>query len=99
MKCDAVFEGGGVKGIAFIGGIQETERRGYKFNQLAGTSAGAITASLLASGYTGDELEEMICELDILDLLDLGWIGKIPYVGKGLNFSIKKGNSKLWRSI
>jgi hypothetical protein len=35
VKCDAVFEGGGVKGIAFVGAIQETEKRGYSFNQLA----------------------------------------------------------------
>lgn len=91
MKCDAVFEGGGVKGIAFVGAIQETENRGYSFHQLAGTSAGAITASLLAAGYTGKELEEAMYELSLLDLLDLGWIGHIPYVGKGLNVWIKKG--------
>jgi NTE family protein len=91
VKCDAVFEGGGVKGIAFVGAIQETEKRGYSFNQLAGTSAGAITASLLAAGYNGKELEDAILELCLLDLLDVGWTGTIPYVGKGINIIIKKG--------
>jgi hypothetical protein len=48
----AVFEGGGVKGIAHVGALarfhEETE---LKFKGYAGTSAGAIVAALAAVGY------------------------------------------------
>ena len=56
-EADAVFEGGGVKGIAFAGAIQAAEEAGVKeWKNIAGTSAGAITAALLAVGYTAAEI-------------------------------------------
>jgi predicted acylesterase/phospholipase RssA len=51
MQYDLVFEGGGAKGMVFVGGLQEFEAAGHTHNRLLGTSAGAITASLLAAGY------------------------------------------------
>jgi len=50
QKADAVFEIGGVKGIGLVGAVYEVEKAGYEFENLAGTSAGAIVASLLADG-------------------------------------------------
>lgn len=50
LKADAVFEGGGVKGIGLVGAAYEIEKAEYEFENLAGTSAGAIVASLLAAG-------------------------------------------------
>jgi NTE family protein len=91
MICDAVFEGGGVKGVAFIGAIQEAEARGYIFNKIAGTSAGAIIASLLAVGYSGKEIEEMVCELQFDSFLKTNWIGRIPFLGKGINIWFHSG--------
>jgi len=49
MKIDAVFEGGGVKAIGLVGAVAVTEEKGYQFENLAGTSAGAIVASLIAA--------------------------------------------------
>jgi NTE family protein len=91
LKCDAVFEGGGVKGIAFIGAIQETERRGYTFHRIAGTSAGSLIGSLLAAGYTGDELEEILTHTDFIKFMDQNWICKFPLIGRGLNIMIRNG--------
>ena len=54
--CDAVFEGGGVRGIGYVGAIAHFEKMGYQFRNIAGASAGAIVASLLAAGYTADEM-------------------------------------------
>jgi NTE family protein len=51
MQYDLVFEGGGAKGAAFVGAIQEFERRGHTARRYIGTSAGAITATLMAAGY------------------------------------------------
>lgn len=92
MKCDAVFEGGGVKGIAFVGAIQETERRGYTFHHIAGTSAGSIIGSLLAAGYTGKEMEHLLFQTDFLSFMDQSWISRrIPLIGRGLNLLIRNG--------
>jgi predicted acylesterase/phospholipase RssA len=57
MKCDLVFEGGGAKGMVFVGACEEFFRRGHSFDRLLGTPAGAITATLLAVGYTPEEIE------------------------------------------
>lgn len=51
-----VMKGGGVKGLALVGALKELEKY-FTFDSFAGTSAGAIAATLLASGYTPTELE------------------------------------------
>ena len=56
MQYDLVFEGGGAKGAVFVGAIQEFERRGHTARRYLGTSAGAITATLMAAGYTSAEM-------------------------------------------
>ena len=47
MKADLVLEGGGVKGIGLVGALSVLEQSGYTFERVAGTSAGAIVASLV----------------------------------------------------
>lgn len=59
-RVDAVFEGGGVKGIGLVGAAAVVEENGYTWDNLAGTSTGAIVASLLAAGYTAAELKDII---------------------------------------
>ena len=56
MQFDLIFEGGGAKGIVFVGALQEFEARGHTARRFVGTSAGAITATLMAAGYTSDEM-------------------------------------------
>lgn len=57
-----VFEGGGVKGIAYGGALQELDTRGIlsDIRQVAGTSAGAITAALLAVGLDTSAITVLI---------------------------------------
>lgn len=62
MKYDLVLEGSGAKGLAFFGATQEFEARGHTHDRLLGTSAGAIIATLLAAGYTSDEMSEAVAE-------------------------------------
>ncbi|MFU0825060.1 patatin-like phospholipase family protein [Clostridium sp.] len=76
MKIDAVFEGGGVKGIALVGAVCCLENRGYKFENLAGTSAGAIVAALLAAGYTGEELKDIILQVNYTKFLEKSILDK-----------------------
>ncbi|ARK31413.1 patatin-like phospholipase family protein [Halalkalibacter krulwichiae] len=70
MMIDGVFAGGGVKAFAFVGALQEMEERGYTFDRLAGTSAGAIVAALIKVGYTSDELFTLLDELELESFKD-----------------------------
>jgi NTE family protein len=56
MDIFGVFEGGGAKGLAHVGALRAVEERGFRFCAVAGTSIGAIIASLIAAGYRSDEL-------------------------------------------
>jgi predicted acylesterase/phospholipase RssA len=51
-----IMKGGGIKGLAYVGALEELEKY-YHFDWFIGTSAGAITAVLLAGGYTMGELK------------------------------------------
>lgn len=90
LKADAIFEGGGVKGYCFVGAIRCLEERGFTLQRLAGTSAGAIMAALLAAGYTGKELGEII-DTDFNQFLDKDMLQAIPLVGKPLGLLFEKG--------
>ncbi|MGE0885547.1 MAG: patatin-like phospholipase family protein [Blastocatellales bacterium] len=68
-----VMKGGGVKGIAYVGALEVLEQYGYSFNHFVGTSAGAITAALLAVGYSSQELEKILAETDFRQFKD-GWL-------------------------
>ncbi|HEY7629226.1 MAG TPA: patatin-like phospholipase family protein [Thermoleophilaceae bacterium] len=72
-KFDLVCEGGGVKGIGLAGAYAVLEEQGHKVQSCAGTSAGAITAALIAAGYTSDELNEVIFGLDYRRFEDPTW--------------------------
>ena len=48
-KVDLVLEGGGVKGIGLVGAVLTLSGSGYVFPRVAGTSAGAIVAALVAA--------------------------------------------------
>lgn len=56
-----VLEGGGIWGIAYGGALKELDSLQVLPNiqRVAGTSAGAIQAALLAVGYTPDEITEI----------------------------------------
>lgn len=64
-----IMKGGGIKGLAYVGALEELIKY-YKFDWYAGTSAGAITALLLACGYTVKELNSILDEKDFNDFKD-----------------------------
>jgi len=67
---NGVFKGGGPKGTAFAGAIIEFEKQ-TQWRAVAGTSAGAMTAALIAAGYDGKSYSNILKELDFTSLLDL----------------------------
>jgi len=62
MEFDLVFEGGGAKGLAFVGALTAFERRGHTTRRVIGTSAGSILAALFAAGFTAAESLAAISE-------------------------------------
>lgn len=52
----AIFEGGGAKGLYHVGAIKALEEERLALVGVAGTSAGAIVAALVAVGYRADEI-------------------------------------------
>jgi NTE family protein len=91
QKADAVFEGGGVKGIGFVGAIAMAEEKGFTWQNVAGTSAGAIVAALIAAGYTALEMKEILNQLDYNNLKDKGAIDRVPVVGPVASVIFEKG--------
>jgi NTE family protein len=57
-----IFEGGGIRGIAYGGVLHELDSLNmlHDLERVGGTSVGAIQAALLAVGYSPDELIEVI---------------------------------------
>ena len=91
LKADAVFEGGGVKGIGLVGAVAVAEEKGYQFVNVAGTSAGAITAALMAAGYSAKEMKEKLEKLDYNRFKDKGLLDKIWLAGQMLSLIFEKG--------
>lgn len=57
------FQGGGIKGLAYIGALKKLREYGLnikRIHRFAGTSAGSQIATLLAVGYEIEELEEIL---------------------------------------
>lgn len=64
MFVNVCFEGGGIKGLTYVGAIRFLEERGFNFFKVSGTSVGALFASLVSVGYKSKEIEEIIKEID-----------------------------------
>lgn len=65
---DLVLEGGGVKGIGLLGAVLALADAGFRFERVAGTSAGAIVAALVVAyqraGRDLHDLETVMHEVD-----------------------------------
>lgn len=74
-----VFEGAGVRGIAYCGAIQELESRKMmgSIEKVGGTSSGAVTAMTISLGYTGKEIEKIISKTNFKKFND----GKYFFIG------------------
>lgn len=72
-----VLSSGGPRGFAYIGAIEELERRGYRITSVAGTSIGSLIGGIHAAGRL-NELKTWLYGLDswkVFTLMDLS-IGK-----------------------
>lgn len=60
VHCNGVFKGGGAKGVAYVGALEICHDAGIVFDAVAGSSAGAITASLVAAGIPATRLQKLM---------------------------------------
>ncbi len=63
-KIGVVLSGGGAKGIAHIGILKAMEKEGLYPDFIAGTSMGSIIGGLYATGYSADQLDTIVREID-----------------------------------
>jgi NTE family protein len=70
-----VFEGGGVKGIAYAGAMEVLEKKGImeKITRVGGTSAGAINALLLGLNYSLGDTRQILSSMNFNNFLDDSW--------------------------
>jgi NTE family protein len=89
-----VFQGGGVKGIAYVGALQTLQANDLlrTIENVAGTSAGAITAALVAVGATAEEMHTILGGTDFASFMD----GRGGFIGDTVRlvreFGIYKGD-------
>lgn len=62
-KVALALAGGGARGLAHIGAIEELESRGFEVSAVAGTSMGALVGGMYAAGHL-DEFTEWMLTLD-----------------------------------
>ncbi len=67
-KIGLVLSGGGARGFAHIGALKVLEEVGIPIDYVVGTSMGSIVGGLYASGYSIDELERVITEVNWEDV-------------------------------
>ncbi len=91
MKCDVVLEGGGVKGIALVGALAVLAERGYTFERVAGTSAGAVVGALVASRMPVSRIAEQVETLDYRKFRDKGPEDRVPWLGPALSLLFEDG--------
>jgi NTE family protein len=96
-KADVVLEGGGVKAVGLVGALNYAESLGYYWNNVAGTSAGAIVGALLVAGYSGSVLKDIVFNMDFTALADKRFIQRLPLVGPlaglGLYMGLYRGDA------
>lgn len=90
LPIDLVFEGGGAKGMVFVGALAELFGDGARTHgRLLGTSAGAITAVSLAAGYTPAEMLDSLTQKDASGRsVFAGFLGEpAPFDAEGVRHS------------
>lgn len=70
QKVALVLSGGGARGTAHIGVIEELQKQNFEISSIAGTSMGSLVGGMYALGKM-DEFKHWICSLDRLKVFNL----------------------------
>lgn len=94
-RADLVCEGGGVRGIGLVGAVHALAAAEYEFPRVAGSSAGAVVASLIAAlqaaGQPLSRLDELAQRIDYSKFADKTLLTRIPLVGPALSLVANNG--------
>jgi NTE family protein len=94
-RADLVCEGGGVRGIGLVGAVHVLAAAGYEFPRVAGSSAGAVVASMVAAleaaGEPLSRLDELARSIDYSKFADPTLLARIPIVGAALSLAATDG--------
>lgn len=96
---DLVLEGGGVKGIALVGAAMALHDNGYRFERIAGSSAGAIVGAIIVAmqqaGESMDRVDELVRTLNYENMLDRRGVSKFfswwPALANGIGVLLNNG--------
>lgn len=77
LKIGIAMSGGGVRGVTHLGVLKALNEHGIFPNRVAGSSAGAIAGALYCSGYSPDEILEIIIKTNFFKFLKpaISWTG------------------------
>jgi len=96
-KLGLVLSGGGAKGMAHIGVIKVLEEHQLHPDYITGVSMGSIVAALYAMGYTSNQMQEIVTNIDWDELLsdkiplrDISIFEKEDYPGYPLKVNFNK---------
>ena len=78
-----VLSGGSAKGVAHIGVIKALEEKGIPIDYIAGTSMGAIIASLYAMGYSPDDMHDFVLKDEFVNVVSTKMPDEYMYYFKG----------------
>lgn len=70
-KLGIAFGGGGIRGMAHIGLIEQLDSHGIHADMVAGTSIGSLMAGLYACGYQGSFLASLMENINLKQMLDI----------------------------
>ncbi len=78
-------------GIGHVGAVSVLTEAGFRFERVAGTSAGSIVGALLAAGASTSHLRELIESVEYARFLDHDVLRRVPFVGPVLSVLRKDG--------
>ena len=72
LKVALVLSGGGAKGYAHLGVLKVLEKENIKIDYISGTSIGAFVGTLYSIGYSIDDIEKVLDNLNTESFLESG---------------------------
>lgn len=89
---DLVLQGGGIKAVAYAGGLDAIEERNIQIRKIAAVSAGSFVAVSVGIGYSSAELKELVYETDFSK-----FAGPVLYRAKKKRVGPRSPGAKLFR--
>lgn len=100
-KIALVLSGGAGRGIGHIGAIKAFEKMGIEFDMVIGTSAGSAVGAMYASGFTANEMEQVVHSLKTSDIKGKNKLFFLPSSTKALEDTVNNvlGGEKVFSEL